>query len=285
MDDLEPSDLALIASQSQAGVPVYLDDRMPEIEDPSRDLASHEWQPACDITSKLTRCLEAVRDVATAVSPLVAAAHPVAEKRLLKQTITPVYSLAVAIRDLFNDVQSNHWTRIPVKVQRALRLAFERFGKAVPTTKGTLKTARDKLAAHLDKDTHTSNYRQFWNSFGTADVMGWIRGCVAMLRWLLAPDVYSWTRCSGYSNVDTIMNVDCREVSLLIMDGKPHSIVGMKFSASPKYGIERELAGLSDTCSGLCQRLGINEGTTWRLPEQETGLGPGRQSEPAGDTK
>jgi hypothetical protein len=154
------------------GLPVYLDQRPPQIEDPSRKLDDHHWQPACTTTSKLTRCLEAVRDVATALAPLSAATQPDTDKRLVKHVITPVYNLAIAIRDFYNDVQSNCGKRLKGPEQRALKNAFRAFGKAVPTGTGVLKTARDKIAAHLDKDLTTSQYRQFWDSFGIADVLG-----------------------------------------------------------------------------------------------------------------
>jgi hypothetical protein len=42
------------------GMPVYLDERRPQVEDLARELADHHWQPACTTTNKLTRCLEAV---------------------------------------------------------------------------------------------------------------------------------------------------------------------------------------------------------------------------------
>lgn len=249
------------------GLPVYLDQRPPQIEDPSQTPDDHHWQPACTTTSKLTRCLEAVRDVATALAPLSAAAQPDANKRLVKQVITPVYNLAIAIRDLYNDVQSNCWKKLKGPEQKTMKTAFQAFGKSVPTGAGVLKTARDKIAAHLDKDLFTSQYRQFWDSFCVADVLGWIRGCIKMLSMLLVPDIYSWTRSSGYNNVVNLMNVDGSEVSLLIKDDEPECIVGIQFATSPKYGLSKEVEDLRRSNSTLCRRLGINEGNTWKLTE------------------
>jgi hypothetical protein len=53
-------------------LPVYLDERSPQVEAPSRNFDDHHWQPACTTTSKLTRCLDAVRDAATALAPVAA---------------------------------------------------------------------------------------------------------------------------------------------------------------------------------------------------------------------
>jgi hypothetical protein len=251
-------------------MPVYLDQREPELEDPSEKLDDHHWQPASNITTKLTRCLEAIRDVSTGVAPLSDSAHPEKEKRTIKNVITPIYSLATAIRDLFNDLQSNCFTKLDPKHQRYLTRAFRNFGQNVPTNKGNLKTARDKIAAHLDKDSWTTDYRQFWDSFSIEDVFAWIRGCIKMLDVLLEPDVYSWTRNSGYSNVYILMNVDGRECSFLLDDdGNAKSFCGFQFVKSPKWGIAREARELWDNCADLCRRLGINQGTTWKLNEAE----------------
>jgi hypothetical protein len=198
------------------GMPIYLDQRPPELEDPAQELAAHHWQPACTTTNKLTRCLEAIRDVATALKPLSAASQPDSDKRLVKQVIPPIYNLAIAIRDLFNYVQSNRWKGLDKKKQAKLVNRFKQFSEAVPTGSGILKTARDKIAAHLDKDMLTTEYRRFWDSFGIADVLRWIRGCLRLLQVLLPLDLYSWTRSSGYSNVVNLMNIDGREVSILL---------------------------------------------------------------------
>lgn len=254
--------------QSAEGMPVYLDQREPELEDPSEKLYDHHWQPACNTTNKLTRCLEAIRDVSASVVPLFASAHPEKERRLVKNVITPIYSLATSARDLFNDLQSNCFTKLDPKHQRYLTRSFRTFGQNVPTNKGSLKIARDKIAAHLDKDSWTSEYRQFWEAFSIEDVFAWIRGCIRMLDVLLEPDVYSWTRSSGCSDVYTLMNVDGRECSFLLdEDGSAKSFCGFKFVKSPKWGIAREARDLWDNCSDLCKRLGINQGTTWKLTE------------------
>lgn len=253
------------------GMPVYLDERPPEINDPSTDTAEHHWIPACKATDRLVRCLEGIRDVAAGVVALSASASPEKEKRVLKQLVTPIYSLAIALRDLYNFVQANCWTRIDRKEQRWLKEVFASFTKSVSTEKGVLKTARDKIGAHLDKDLHTIQYKQLWDSFDVEQVMSWIRGCMKMMVALLGPDIYSWTRSSGYSNVVNLMNVDGSEVSLLMKDSEPECIVGVNITRSPKYGIDREVYALQLACSAICKRLGINEGTVWRLP---TGQAP-----------
>jgi hypothetical protein len=247
----------LAASCAGRGLPVYLDEREPEIDDPARQLADHHWKPACKTTTKLTRCLEAIRDVATAIAPITTAGDPEKDKRLVKQAVLPTYNLAVALRDLYNDILSNHSPKLGKDRQKAIRKRYEKFGEIVPTAKGALKDARDKIAAHLDKDSFTFEYRQFWEAFSLADVLRWIRGCMRLLEVLIPPDIYSWTRASGYSNVVNLMNVDGSEVSLRLKDGEPTDLLGMKFAVSPKAGIIREARALAGACAALEQRMSI----------------------------
>jgi hypothetical protein len=238
------------------GMPIYLDQRPPELEDPARQLAEHHWQPACTASSRLTRCLEAVRDVSTALSLLNGSPKP-ADKRIVKQVISPIYNLAIAIRDLFNYVQSKHWTELGKQKQTKLAKRFKQFGEAVPTARGTLKTARDKITAHIDKAVSTTEYRQFWDLFGIADVPAWIKGCLRMLQLLIHPDIYRWTRLSPYSNVVVLMTSDGTEISILLNGEKPKALVGLNFVVSPKDGIIREIRELMGSCMVLEQRLRI----------------------------
>lgn len=254
--ELTPELLAKLAPTGE-GLPVLLDQREPELEDPSRELVAHQWQPACGAGNRLARCLEAIRDTSTALAPIAAAAQPSADKRLVKQLIVPIYNLATAIRDLFNYVQSNCWTRLGKQKQTKLAKRFRQFTEAVPTGKGKLKTARDKISAHLDKDAFTWEYRDFWESVDLASALGWVRGCMRMLQILLPLDVYSWTRQSGYSNVVNLMNVDGTEVSFLMKEGQPEALVGIRLVVSPKAGIVREARELAAVCIALAVRLGV----------------------------
>jgi hypothetical protein len=239
------------------GIPVYIDPRPPQSEDPARPPSPYHWVPACHTTSKLARCLEAVRDVSTALAPLSASPQPDADKRMVKHLIPPIYNLAIAIRDLFNDVQSTQWTRLDKKRQEKLAKRFKQFGEAVPTGKGALKTARNKIGAHLDKDTFTWEYRQFWDAFGIADTLGWVRGCMRMLQVLIPPDIYTWTRASREKDVVNLMTADGSEVSIRLKDGEPEALIRLQITSSPKLGFVQEARALAEKCVEIEQRLGI----------------------------
>jgi hypothetical protein len=47
--------------QGGKGIPVYLDQREPEIDDPAADACWHRSQPANPLTDKLVRCVESLR--------------------------------------------------------------------------------------------------------------------------------------------------------------------------------------------------------------------------------
>lgn len=246
------------------GIPVYLDQSEPVLEDPSQKLAESHWQPACDTTVKLTRCLEAIRDLTSAIAPLSVAESPLFEKRLIKQLVTPSYNFAIALRDLHNEILSNRWKRLSVNEQRRLANRFKLFSKRVPTKSGPIKTARDKIAAHLDKDVSTTGYRKFWDSFGLSDVLLWMRHCFHLMDALLPLDIYSWTRSSEYSNVLNLMNVDGKEVSLLTDEnGDPQMIVYVTITESPRLGVVVEARELISRCRSLCRKYGLLEGFAW----------------------
>src|SRR6185312_16044062 len=105
----------------------------------------------------------------------------------------------MALRDLYNDFQSNAWSRLTVEEQRRLAEQFHEFGHRVPTNKGSpLYKARNTIGAHLERKAHAR--RQVWDSLDMMTVLGWIRFCLRMLEPLLAADVYTWKR-NGGSNV------------------------------------------------------------------------------------
>jgi hypothetical protein len=187
---------------------------------------------------------------------LASAADPAADKRAAKQLIVPVFSLAVGLRDLFNDLQSNAWGQLPRDEQQELVRQFHLFGERVPTTTGSLKTARDKIGAHLDKDVFAQGPRQVWEQFDLRDLLGWIYGCVEMLRPLLEADVYAWTRDSGRPQVVSLMTVDGTEVDLLLEDGEPTMIVGVTLTDSPRRGIFREVCEVTGAWMRIASRLG-----------------------------
>lgn len=259
--------LEKLVAGTEPCIPIYLDRNEPELEDPSRELADHHWQPGCNTTEKLARCLEAIRDVRSAAILVLSSPSEKDAKRFAKHLITPTYNLAISLRILFNDIQSNHWRRLRDADHKMLKERERRFSKVVSTEKGPLKYARDKISSHLDKDLSTIEYRRIWDSFDLADIVSWISGCIQFLESLLFPDIYSWSRFSGQLNVVNLMNVDTKEVSILFEAGQPLKMLSVRIAKSPKFGIAFESADLVNVVSDLCRKFEIRQGSTWKFPE------------------
>lgn len=238
--------------------PAHPDPVTPQIEDPSLPLAPSHWQPLDRRTSKLTRCLEALRDVSTAFRAL----QPNSDKRQLKLTITPIHSLAVALRDLFNELQTRDSRKLyPDEAYTALDHHFRIFTTAVPTgDESPLTLARNKLAAHLDKATQTPEYREFWEKFDLAAVADWTMGCTRMLTMLIQLTIYRWRRAGEVSGQITVMCFDSSEVTMKLSDkeGEGGEILGMGFVRSPKEAIEAELLNLIRLVEQLYPNAGKN---------------------------
>lgn len=252
------------------GVPVYLDETPSVIDDPSRDRDLRHWQAACELTTKLTRSLEAARDTAYIIKSLADSPTLTSDKRQFKPLIVPVFNFATTIQALYNEVERWHWSRLKVPEQRRLKLDKQNFGKQVSTASGSLKIARDKISAHLDTKIETSEYRQVWESFTIPDVLKWVRGCVRMMLSLLDADLYSWTRPSRRKGILNLMNVDGTEVSLLVEGDKLTRIVDIQFVTSPKYGVFKEIEELSLLNSKIAERLDICEGNVWKAQNHPT---------------
>lgn len=230
----------------------FLDQGKPEIDDQAEPYAAHRWEPGDPLTDKLVRCLEALRDVRTNLRTLASPSVPTSDKRSIKQIIVPVYTLAMALRDLYNDVQSNAWSLLTVEEQRALAEGFREFRQRVPTDKGSpLYEARNTIGAHLDRKAHAR--RQVWDSLDLRAVLGWIRFCLRILEPLLAADVYTWKR-NGGSNV---MRFDGKEVHL-----RDDPTVGLMFGAitlteTPRRGIAREAEDTAAAWVEVWQKHGL----------------------------
>ena len=75
------SELGKREDQDSLGVPMYLDDRDPELDDPAVDASPRHWKPACPLTSKLARCVEALRDTRVALRRLSRQVLPLTSDR------------------------------------------------------------------------------------------------------------------------------------------------------------------------------------------------------------
>ncbi len=246
--------------------PLFLDPCDPRIEDPSQPLDLTHWQPQDKRTNKLTRCLEALRDLTTAFRPIAENTSGDVDKRVLKQSITPLYNLATTLRDLNNEIISNCPNELMDKEKKVIAHHFKIFMEAVPTTNSSpLKTARDKIAAHLEKDKLTPEYRDYWDQFDLPVVADWIMGCIRMFTIFIQPDLYHWKRDSGQADRYTVMQFDGKQVVLEIAENKEPELISVTMTRSPKEAIDAELRTLLALVKRLCPEAGKTE--AYKAPE------------------
>src|SRR5687768_1007100 len=89
------------------GLPIYLDDREPSIDDPSEPHQQTAWYGSNRAAQKLLRCVEPLRDVQRMLQAINTAADPINDRRGAKLLVTPLHSLAIGVRDLFNELEGN----------------------------------------------------------------------------------------------------------------------------------------------------------------------------------
>jgi|SRR5271157_740895 len=227
--------------QEKSGIPIYIDDSEPEIDDPAHPSEKSYWFPANNISIKLATCLESIRDIQSLLEILVEQDNPSADKRVIKLMATPLYSLASRVRDIFDDLQGNakEYGQLKDIQWRQINKRLPRYLKAVPlNNNGALRTIRDKIGSHVDKDVFMGDPRKIWKLVELDLQLDWLRTVLNELIYLLALDIYAWTRESGRPEIFRLMSVDGVQVDLNV---KEKVIVGVTMARSPKYYISKKI--------------------------------------------
>jgi hypothetical protein len=81
------------------GVPIYAD-QIRQLVDAATELQPQNWQPANVASQKLFRCVECLRDIEVLLKSAGRSSNQVKRRRKLKIMLTPLHSLAEAVRDL-----------------------------------------------------------------------------------------------------------------------------------------------------------------------------------------
>lgn len=227
-------DYELKNSERKIGIPIYIDDREPEIYDPLNSPNSTYWYPANTVSIKLMPCVESIRDIYKLLE-VMNKENGYADKRLHKLLATPVFSLARDVVSLFNEIEGNakdYW-QISTKQQKHIKKRFVQFSKEVPLQKdAALRKIRDKLSAHIDKDTFVGDTKEIWELVEIASLLEWVRATLDALMNILEFDIFAWTRDSGDPKIFRLMSIDGRQVDLNLEE---KVIVGFSLVRSPKY--------------------------------------------------
>lgn len=84
------------------GIPVYLEELVRGLSDPTLTIADGAWHPANDAARKLWACVEAMRDIEDILDN-----NEGADARRLKRLLTPLDSLLAAVVGLGNYLTCN----------------------------------------------------------------------------------------------------------------------------------------------------------------------------------
>jgi len=222
------------------GIPIFLDDNEPAIDDPAVPTDVSYWFPANTISIKLATSIESLRDINRLLEVLAGQEDPWADKRMLKLFATPLYSFATSVKDLFSDIHGNasDYNNLSDKDRREVNRILLSFSKAVPLKEGTLRTIRDKISAHVDKDVFKGDPRKVWELVDLDLQLDWLRACATELLFLVELDIYAWTRESGNTSVFRLMSVDGVQVDL---KRDERIISGVTKGRSPKYYIASKI--------------------------------------------
>ena len=241
-------------------IPVYADMTALELHDPARQQSATVWRGSNKVSFKLQRCVESVRDLTSILESMASLDEPLSDKRLAKILATPLYSLAMGVRDMFNELEGNarEYSNLSTAQRNKLGERKSKFVKGVPLAKGSdLRDVRDKISAHIDKDTVVAPI-EYWEKVNLPSYFRWLKLCLVEIMDLLELDVYGWTKDSGRPDVCSLMTVDGSVVDLYMQNGQPVAILGFTFTKSPKYGVADEihkLVNVYNAIAGKCEEL------------------------------
>ena len=221
-------------SETKIGIPIYIDNREPEIDDPLDHPKSTHWYPANRPSIKLMPCIESIRDIYKLLETINKNGK-YADKRLYKLLVIPVFSLARGVESLFNEIEGNakDYVQISIEQQKQIKQRFIQFSKEVPLQKDDeLRMIRDRLGAHIDKDIFVGETRKIWELVEVGSLLEWIRASLDALLSILEFDIFAWTRESEDPKIFKLMSIDGQQVDINL-DEKV--IVGFSIARSPKY--------------------------------------------------
>jgi len=202
------------------------------------DGAEHDWFPANQAAEKLCRCVECFRDLLT----LLEDAHHLKEsdkRRRLKALLTPLHSLAIGIRDLLNDCESNPDTAKKIQKEtqlvsrlRKLLLTHVPIGKDEVGKDRLLSKLRHTTSAHIDKSLSADDARHLIANLKSHEVGLWLHICIAVFSDLLKLPIYFWNCKSEKSDVFHIMMCEPCLISIRIIDEESLEIVDTHIAKS-----------------------------------------------------
>ena len=233
----------------EKGLPIHLDQVKRQIASPtSEKIEVTDWHPSDKATENLWRCHEALRDVANLLQGTAILNNEDEKRRRVKALVTPLYSLCLAIRDLFNYLKSAPEFRTQLaKQKQEITQWQDQFLSAVPLDKNSaIRGVRDQLSAHMDKLMPLEATEIFMRA-QNHEVGGWLHQCIITLSNLLLLNAYSWTTDDCPEGYVRFMTVEPWLLTFKVEDGKASEIVGMDVVDSPRKLIASTIREVVET--------------------------------------
>lgn len=192
---------------SHPGIPIYRDIHRKLTDVTTFRKRDRDWFPVGYAAQKLFRCVESLRDVDLLLQD-GKFKNNAKKRRKTKLILTPLHSLSEGIRDLLNDLETNPATvkALPPGAQAEIHKLRDCLLLNTQSGKGQLMTlARNKIAAHIDKDLWPHEAREIVEKASPPQVGWWLHTCVSVLADVLKLPVYYWGFHSEEPNVSRVM--------------------------------------------------------------------------------
>jgi hypothetical protein len=240
-------------SAAPRGMPLFMDDTDPVVDDPSADTHRSFWFPANRAAVKLVACLESLRDIQRVLEVMNTQGEPLPDRRLMKILATPLHSLTTSVHAIHNELYGNakEYPHLEPSDKQVLAVRRARFLQSVHEDQSNLRLVRDKISAHVDHDVFDGDPRRIWKFVELERLLTHLQAILGELRFLLELDTYAWTRESGADGIFRVMNVDGVQVDI---DLRQPAIVGVTLVVSPKHYLAEVLHRVARTAERLKDR-------------------------------
>ena len=239
----------LANSSRPGGVPIYFEKHATLVHDPASAERPAGWIGANNITFKLLRCVEAVRDITSILKRLVKLPDPAAAKRDVKQLAVPLYTLSQGVDAMFKELEgaARDYRTLTEADKEQMRRRASKFAADLPLGKSSpLRMVRDKIGAHLDLDAVQAPAK-FWEGIDLFQFLKWLGLCLGELLHVLPLEVFAWWRDNDNPDINSLMSVDGTLLHFYGHDDN-EMIIGVTFTPSPKQAIRDE----------ICDVIGLN---------------------------
>lgn len=227
-------------NQASRGMPVFLSTVERGLADPAAATVE-TWHPGDAVSQKLWACTEPLRDVEHLLQEL-----PVEQRsRRLKILATPVSSFRLAVIQLGDYLSSAPDLKVKLtnESRRQVAKLVEKL-KANDPAHEAVKTVRDKLSAHIDKNISSWDAERRLRDCSALAVGTALHSSICTLLRLLELNVYSWFAEDTPEGFLRLMSAEPYLTTFRVENQHIVEIIKLELAKSPRYAV-----------SGLCEEV------------------------------